>query len=217
MSGDRSIAPHKIGALYVDAKTKILRPIRSQYKYYLTAAGNAYFLIDWGNSGEIDGSTIIVSGTFIGAGVLSATLIKDYIKLKPGRKLVILRWWYCHKWCLCDVANVSRCNELATNKKGNGLSCHSLFFSSDPAGTTCDPAGSYFELLIRSESILYKIPIVVGHRVGPIQFDCFCTTLKNNFVITNIVKTYGMWSLHRDQNFHLQHSVILRILPRKLF
>ena len=91
MSGDRSIAPYKIGALYVDAKTRMIRPLRNQYKYYLTAAGIGYFLIDWGNSKEIDSSTIIVSGTFIGAGVLSAILIKDYIKLKPGRRLVILR------------------------------------------------------------------------------------------------------------------------------
>jgi hypothetical protein len=91
VSGDRSIAPYKIGAVYVDAKVKMLRPIRYQYKYYLTAAGIAYFLIDWGNSKEIDTSTIIVSGTFIGAGILSAILIKDYVKLKRGRRLVILR------------------------------------------------------------------------------------------------------------------------------
>jgi hypothetical protein len=91
VSGDRSIAPTRIGALYVDAKTKMLRPIRYQYKYYLTAAGIGYFLIDWGNSKEIDSSTVIVSGALIGAGILSAILVKDYIKLKPGRKLVILR------------------------------------------------------------------------------------------------------------------------------
>jgi hypothetical protein len=91
VSRDRSIAPYKIGAVYVDAKTKMLRPIRYQCKYYLTAAGIGYFLLDWGNSKEIDGSTIIVSGTFISAGILSAVLIKDYIKLKPGRRLTILR------------------------------------------------------------------------------------------------------------------------------
>ena len=91
VSGDRSIATYKIGAMYVDAKTKMLRPLRDQYKYYLTAAGIGYFLIDWGNSKEIESSTIIVSGTFIGAGILSAILIKDYIKLKAGRKLIILR------------------------------------------------------------------------------------------------------------------------------
>ena len=91
VSGDRSIAPHKIGALYLDAKTKMLRPLRNQYKYYLTAAGIGYFFIDWANSKEIDSSTIIVSGTLIGAGILSAILVKDYIKLKPGRRMVILR------------------------------------------------------------------------------------------------------------------------------
>lgn len=91
VSGDRSIAPHKIGALYVDAKTKMLRPIRYQLKYYLTAAGIGYFLIDSINSKEIDSSTIIVSGAFVGAGILSAVLVKDYVKLKPGRRLVILR------------------------------------------------------------------------------------------------------------------------------
>jgi hypothetical protein len=91
VSGDRSIAPHKIGAMYVDQKSKIFFPLRYQYKYYLTAAGVGYFLIDGINSKEIDRSTLIVSGTLIGAGVLSAVLIKDYMKLKPGRKLVILR------------------------------------------------------------------------------------------------------------------------------
>jgi hypothetical protein len=71
----------------------------------------------------------------------------------------------------------------------------------DPAGTTCDPAGSYFKLLIRSGSTFYKNLIVIGHRVGPIQFDWVCTILKNNFLISKIVKMSQMWSLLKADYF----------------
>jgi len=89
--GDRSIAPYKIGAMYVDAKSKIFFPFRFKYAYTLMAAGVAYLLIDAFNSKEFDRNTIIISASMVGAGIIARLLIKDYIKLKPGRKLVILR------------------------------------------------------------------------------------------------------------------------------
>lgn len=91
VSGRRSLAPHKIGAIYVDAKSKIFFPFRFKYRNILLAGGVAYLLLDLVNSKEIDRSTVIVSSSMLAGGVLSGLLIKKYIKLKPGRKLVILR------------------------------------------------------------------------------------------------------------------------------
>jgi len=86
-----SIAPHKIGYVYVDKKSKIWFPFRFKYANIFLAAGAGYFLIDWANSGEIDSSTVIISGSLVAAGVISKIFIKDYLKLKGSRKLVILR------------------------------------------------------------------------------------------------------------------------------
>lgn len=91
VSADRSIEPNKIGAIYIDRKSKIFFPFRFKYRPYLIAAGSAYFLIDAINSKQIDRSTVIVSSSMIGAGAILGLIIKDYIKLKPPRKLVILR------------------------------------------------------------------------------------------------------------------------------
>ena len=91
VSGNRSIAPHKIGAIYVDDKTKIFFPFRDKYSPYLIAAGGAYFAIDAINSKNIDRSTVIISSSMIASGAILGIIIKDYLKLKPGRKLVILR------------------------------------------------------------------------------------------------------------------------------
>jgi hypothetical protein len=91
MSGERSLAPYKIGAMYVDQKTKIFFPFRFKYMPILIGGGVAYFLIDSFNSKEINRSAVIVSTSMVGAGLIAGLLIKPYIKLKPGRKLVILR------------------------------------------------------------------------------------------------------------------------------
>jgi len=88
---DKTIAPHRISHLYIDKKLKILFPFRDKYAPYLLIGGLGYFLIDGVNSKEIDRSNLIVSGSMLGAAVLSKILIKDYIKLKHPRKLVILR------------------------------------------------------------------------------------------------------------------------------
>ncbi|MEI9921286.1 MAG: hypothetical protein WDO14_21250 [Bacteroidota bacterium] len=88
---DRAIEPHKIGVIYVDQKTKIFFPFRYKYKFILIAGGIGYFLIDSINNKEIDRTTVIISTSAVVTGVVAGFLIKDYIKLKPGRKLVILR------------------------------------------------------------------------------------------------------------------------------
>lgn len=91
VSADRSIEPNKIGAIYVDRKSKIFFPFRFKYSPYLMAAGGAYFAIDAINSKHINRSTVIISSSMIVAGALLGLIIKDYVKLKPPRKLVILR------------------------------------------------------------------------------------------------------------------------------
>jgi len=91
VSGERSILLHKIGAMYVDQKSKIFFPFRYKYKYILIGGGVSYFLINWFNSKEIDHPSTIISVSMVSAGVIAGLLIKDYIKLKPRRKLVILR------------------------------------------------------------------------------------------------------------------------------
>ena len=91
VSGDRSIEPYKIGAMYVDKKSRQFFFLRYKYRPILLAAGIGYFLIDTINSKEVDPTTVIISSSMVGAGIIAGLLIKPYIKLKPGRKLVILR------------------------------------------------------------------------------------------------------------------------------
>jgi hypothetical protein len=91
VSGDRFIEPYKVGAIYVDQKSKIFFPFRYKYRFVLIGGGAGYFILDTINSREIDRSAVIISTSMIAAGVIAGFLIKDYIKLKRGRKLVILR------------------------------------------------------------------------------------------------------------------------------
>jgi len=91
VSGDRSIRPDEISHFYVDRDTRAFFPFR--YKYYKLClyAGAGYFLLDVLNRGEVDRSTLIISGSLLGGAVLARAFIKDYIRLKRPRKLVILR------------------------------------------------------------------------------------------------------------------------------
>jgi len=90
VSGANVISPRNVSHFYVDRKSRTFFPLRNQYFKFLVA-GVGYFFIDWVNSGEIDKSTVIVSGSLIGAAVLCKIFVKDYIKLEGKRKLVILR------------------------------------------------------------------------------------------------------------------------------
>lgn len=91
VSRDQSIAPHEIRHIYVDEKSRIWFPFRFKWTRILLFSGVGYFLIDWANSGEISPGTLVVSGTLLGASLISKIIIKKYIKLEGGRKLVILR------------------------------------------------------------------------------------------------------------------------------
>ncbi len=91
VSGDESIAPQKISHIYIDKKSIIWFAFRYKWTRLFLFAGAGYFLIDWANSGEIDRSNVIISGSLLGAALISKLVIKKYIPLKRGRKLVILR------------------------------------------------------------------------------------------------------------------------------
>lgn len=86
-----TIAPAKITHVYVDKKSKAWFAFRYKYTKLFLTAGVGYFLLHWINSKEIDRSTLVVSGSLLAAAGISALIIKDYIKLKGQRKLVILR------------------------------------------------------------------------------------------------------------------------------
>ena len=91
VSGEKSIKPHEITHLYIDKKTRAFFAFRYKYSKLFMYAGAGYFLLDVLNRGEVDKNTVIISGSLLGAAVLAKVLIKDYIKLKRPRKLVILR------------------------------------------------------------------------------------------------------------------------------
>lgn len=88
---DYKISPSEISSLYVDNKTKTWFILRYKYKKILLFLGIGYTLLDVLNTGELNHETLVVGVSFTAAGVLAGLLIKDSIKIKGKRKLVILR------------------------------------------------------------------------------------------------------------------------------
>jgi len=79
-----------IEAIYVDGKTREWFVFRYKYKHILPIAGVGYLLIDRLNSGFVNRSTLLVSGTLIGAGILARLLISEQIRIRGKRKLLIM-------------------------------------------------------------------------------------------------------------------------------
>ncbi|XOV93094.1 MAG: hypothetical protein ACFHWX_23210 [Bacteroidota bacterium] len=89
-----TINPREVTCLYVDDKTRGWNPLRVLDKVLLIA-GVGYPLLEYVNEGlihrgEPDSGTLVVGGILIGASFLPRWLISDKIRIKGGRKLVII-------------------------------------------------------------------------------------------------------------------------------
>jgi hypothetical protein len=91
VSGKEAISPFRIGAIYSDRRIRSMLPFRDKVSYILIGAGVVMITLDVLNSKEFDRQVATTAAVMIGGGVLAKTLIKNCIRLKPGRKLVILR------------------------------------------------------------------------------------------------------------------------------
>jgi hypothetical protein len=80
----------EIVALHIDHKTRYW--LRYKPAQLLLLGGTAYLLADVLNSGELDKSTLILSGSMIGAGLIAKLIITNKIKIRANTKLRIVRY-----------------------------------------------------------------------------------------------------------------------------
>jgi hypothetical protein len=86
-----SINPKEITHLYVDKQTSTWYFLKYKYEKIFLLTGIGYLLISGINDQEFSKETLVISGSFIGAGLLARWLISTKIKIKGRRKLVIMR------------------------------------------------------------------------------------------------------------------------------
>lgn len=87
---DMMVDPSKISHMYVDKKTRSWFFLRYKYEKIFLIAGVGYGVLDVLNTGEFDAQTWKASAVLVGAGLLAKVLIKDTIRIKGRRRLVIL-------------------------------------------------------------------------------------------------------------------------------
>lgn len=76
--------------LYVDYKTIIWFPLRYKYERLFLIGGAGYLGLDLLNTGELDQTTLSISGSLIGAGLLTRWLIRDYFVIDHRNRLKIV-------------------------------------------------------------------------------------------------------------------------------
>ncbi len=91
VSGEKLTEPHKISHIYIDKHTKQFFAFRYKWSRLFLFAGVGYVALDAVNRRQLDKNTAIISGSLLAAALITRIVIKDYIKLKRPRKLVILR------------------------------------------------------------------------------------------------------------------------------
>lgn len=80
---------NEIASLYIDEKTKWW--LRYKIAQLSLLAGGGYLLLDVLNTGELNETTLIVSGTLTGVGLIAHAIIGKRIRIKGRTKLRILR------------------------------------------------------------------------------------------------------------------------------
>ena len=76
--------------LYFDYKTVIWFPLRTKYERLFLIGGAGYLGLDVLNTGQLDQSTLLISGSLIGAGLLARWLIRDYFVISHKKRLKIV-------------------------------------------------------------------------------------------------------------------------------
>ncbi|AWM33886.1 hypothetical protein [Hymenobacter nivis] len=84
--------PSKIGAIYVDAKTKQWFILRYKYEKVFFLASAFFLPIDIVNTGKIEPQALAISGALLGVGLLAKWLISKKLKIKGKRKLLVIAY-----------------------------------------------------------------------------------------------------------------------------
>lgn len=79
----------EISSLYIDEKTKWW--LRYKVEQIGLIAGIGYLTLDFINSGQINRETLVISGVFIGVGLIGKLLIGNRIEIRGRTKLRILK------------------------------------------------------------------------------------------------------------------------------
>jgi hypothetical protein len=82
----------KIGALYVDEKTKIRFIFRYKYEKAFLLAGSLFLPISVINTRKVEPKALAISGALFGAGLLAKWLVSQELRIKGKRKLLIISY-----------------------------------------------------------------------------------------------------------------------------
>jgi hypothetical protein len=82
--------PDKITDMYVDARSKEWYFLKFKYSKLFLFAGVGFLLLETLNTDEISDEALLISGTLIGAGILTKLLMSKRIPVRGKRKLAII-------------------------------------------------------------------------------------------------------------------------------